>query len=70
MKKSAIERYNQMDKKSSEEEWNDDFGAMVLEVLEKAVMNGELTKTVEDLVDEIEIRFTEAVGVAPICQRS
>ena len=62
MKKSAIERYNQMDKKSSEEEWNDDFGTMVLEVLEKAVMNGELTKTVEDLVDEIEIRFKGAVG--------
>ena len=62
MRKTAIERYNQMDKKSSEEEWNDDFGTMVLEVLEKAVMNGELTKTVEDLVDEIEIRFKEAVG--------
>ena len=63
MKKSAIERYNQMDKKSSEEEWNDDFGIMVLEVLEKAVMNGELTKTVEDLVDDIEIRFKGAVGL-------
>jgi len=64
MKKSAIERYNRMDKKSSEEEWNDDFGTMVLEVLEKAVMNGELTKTVEELVDDIEIRFKEAVGLA------
>ena len=63
MKKSAIERYNQMDKKSSEEEWNDDFGIMVLEVLEKAVRNGELTKTVADLVDDIEIRFKEAVGL-------
>ena len=63
MKKSAIERYNQMDEKSSEEEWNDDFGTMVLEVLEKAVMNGELTKTVEDLVDDIEIRFKGAVGL-------
>jgi len=63
MKKSAIERYNHMDKKSSEEEWNDDFGTMVLEVLEKAVRNGELTKTVEDLVDDIEIRFKEAVGL-------
>jgi hypothetical protein len=62
MRKTAIERYNQMDKKSSEEEWNDDFGTMVLEVLEKAVMNGELTKTVEDLVDDIEIRFKGAVG--------
>ena len=63
MKKSAIERYNHMDEKSSEEEWNDDFGIMVLEVLEKAVMNGELTKTVEDLVDDIEIRFKGAVGL-------
>ncbi len=63
MRKTAIERYNQMDKKSSEEEWNDDFGTMVLEVLEKAVMNGELTKTVEDLVDDIEIRFKGAVGL-------
>ena len=63
MKKSAIVRYNHMDKKSSEEEWNDDFGTMVLEVLEKAIMNGELTKTVEDLVDDIEIRFKEAVGL-------
>jgi len=32
-------------------------------VLEKALRNGELTKTVEDLVDEIEIRFKEAVGL-------
>ena len=63
MRKTAIERYNQMDKKSSEEEWNDDFGTMVLEVLEKAIMNGELTKTVEDLVDDIEIRFKGAVGL-------
>ena len=60
MKKSAIDRYNKMDKKSSEEEWNDDFGLIVLEVFEKAVNNGELSKTVEDLVDEIEIRFKEA----------
>lgn len=57
MKKSAIERYNKMDKKSSEEEWNDGFGLIILEVFEKAVNNGELTKTVEDLVDEVEIRF-------------
>jgi len=63
MRKTAIDRYNNMDKKSSEEEWNDDFGTMVLEVLENAVRNGELTKTVEDLVDEIEIRFKEAVGL-------
>ena len=63
MRKTAIDRYNNMDKKSSEEEWNDDFGTMVLEVLEKALRNGELTKTVEDLVDEIEIRFKEAVGL-------
>lgn len=60
MKKSAIEKYKKMDKKSSEEEWNDDFGILVLEVFEKAVNNGELSKTVEDLVDEIEIRFKKA----------
>lgn len=52
-------RYNFMDKKSSEEEWNDDFGIIVLEVFEKAVNNGEFTKTVEDLVYEIEIRFKQ-----------
>lgn len=63
MKKSAIEKYKKMDKKSSEEEWNDDFGILVLEVFEKAVNNGELSKTVEDLVDEIEIRFKKAVGL-------
>ncbi len=59
MKKSAIDRYNNMDKISSEEEWNDDFGLIILEVFEKAVNNGELSKTVGDLVDEIEIRFKE-----------
>jgi len=63
MRKTAIERYNNMDEKSSEEEWNDDFGLIVLEVFEKAVNNGELTKTVEDLVDDIEIRFKGAVGL-------
>ena len=63
MKKSAIEKYKKMDKKSSEEEWNDDFGILVLEVFEKAVNNGVLSKTVEDLVDEIEIRFKGAVGL-------
>lgn len=63
MRKTAIDRYNNMDKKSSEEEWNDDFGTMVLEVLENAVRNGELTKTVEDLVYDIETRFKEAVGL-------
>ena len=63
MRKTAIDRYNNMDKKSSEEEWNDDFGTMVLEVLENAVRKGELTKTVEDGVDENEIRFKEAVGL-------
>jgi hypothetical protein len=59
-KKSAVERYNDMDRKSSEEEWNDDFGLMIIDVFEKAVNSGELTKTVKELVDEIETRFKEA----------
>lgn len=53
-KKSAMERYHYMDKKSSEEEWNDDFGTIILEVFEKAINNGELNKTVGELIDEIE----------------
>lgn len=36
---------------------------MVENRFEKAVNNGELTKTVADLVDDIEIRFKEAVGL-------
>lgn len=54
-KKSAVERYKHMDEKSSKEEWNDDFGIIVIEVFERAIKNGELNKTVEELVDEIEI---------------
>ena len=46
-----------MDKKSSLAGWNDDFGSIILEVFESAVNNGELNKTVEDLIDEIEARF-------------
>lgn len=42
MKKSAVERYNYMDQKSSDEEWNDDFGTIIIEVFEKAVRNGEI----------------------------
>lgn len=54
MKKSAVERYNNMDEKSSKEEWNDDFGLIVIEVFERAIENNELNKTVEELIDEIE----------------
>lgn len=56
-KKSAVERYNDMDKKSSEEEWNDDFGGIVLEVFERALNEGKLNKTVKELIDEIETEF-------------
>ncbi len=56
MRKSAIERYNDMDEKSSEEDWNDDFGLIVIEVFEAAVRNRQLNKTVKKLIDEIETR--------------
>lgn len=59
MKKSAIERYNYMDKKSSKEEWNDGFGLIVLEVFERAIRNGQIQKTVKQLIDEIEIEFNK-----------
>lgn len=57
--KLAIERYNDMDQKSSEGGWNDDFGLIIIDVFEKAVNSGEITKTVKELVDEIETRFKE-----------
>ena len=56
-KKSASERYNNMDEKSSKEEWNDDFGLIVIEVFERAINEGKLNKTVGKLIDEIEIEF-------------
>jgi hypothetical protein len=59
MKKSAIEKYDYMDKKSSEEEWNDGFGNIIIDVFERAVRNGELRKTVKQLIDEIEIEFNK-----------
>jgi hypothetical protein len=59
VKKSAVERYNDMDKKSSEERWNDDFGIIVLEVFERAIKEGKLNKTVKTLVDEIGIHVQE-----------
>lgn len=61
MKKSAVERYNYMDQKSSDEEWNDDFGTIIIEVFERAVRNGEISKTVKKLIDEIEIEFNKGV---------
>ncbi len=60
-KKSAVERYHDMDEKSSKEEWNDDFGLIVLEVFERAVYNGKLRKTVGKLIDEIETQVNEEV---------
>jgi hypothetical protein len=57
MKKKSAIGYNNMDKKSSDEEWNDDFGLIIIDVFEKAVNGGELTKTVEELINDIEIRF-------------
>lgn len=55
---AAIKRYNEMDKKSSEEEWNDDFGLIILGVFEKAIKNRELNKTVGQLINEIEREVT------------
>jgi hypothetical protein len=60
--KSAAERYKDMDKKSSEEEWNDDFGIIVIEVFERAINNGELNKTVKELINEIEGRVKGEIG--------
>lgn len=57
VKKSAVERYNDMDEKSSKGEWNDEFGIIVIDVFESAINNGEMNKTVEELIDEIETRF-------------
>ncbi len=57
MKKSAAERYNEMNEKSSKAGWNDDFGLIVLDVFERAINEGKLNKTVKTLVDEIEEEF-------------
>jgi hypothetical protein len=59
MKKSAAERYNEMDEKSSKAGWNDDFGIIVIEVFERAINEGKLNKTVKTLVDEIEKEFSQ-----------
>jgi len=59
VKKSAAERYNEMDEKSSKAGWNDDFGLIVLDVFERAINEGKLNKTVKKLVDEIENKFNE-----------
>lgn len=56
-KKSAIERYNLMDETSSKEEWNHDFGTMIIDVFERAIRNGEISKTVKQLIDELEVEF-------------
>lgn len=56
-KKSAIERYNWMDETSSKENWNHDFGTIIIDVFERAIRNGETNKTVVKLIDEIEIEF-------------
>jgi hypothetical protein len=58
-KKSAVERYNYMDKTSSEENWNHDFGTMIIDVFEKAIRNGEVGKTVKQLIDELEVEFNK-----------
>ncbi len=59
MKKSAVEKYNYMDEKSSEEEWNHDFGTIIIDVFERAIRNGETNKTVKKLIDEIEVEFNK-----------
>lgn len=62
MKKSAVERYNYMDETSSKEEWNHDFGTIIIDVFERAVRNEEANKTVKKLIDEIEIEFNKGRG--------
>lgn len=57
--KSAVERYKYMDRKSSEENWNHDFGTMIMDVFDRAVKNGEINKTVKELIEEIEIEFNK-----------
>lgn len=58
-KKSAIERYKLMDETSSKEYWNDDFGRMIILAFERAIENGEVKKTVEELIDELEVEFNK-----------
>lgn len=58
-KKSVIERYNQMDETSSKEDWNHDFGTMIIDVFERAVRNGETSKTVKQLIDDLETEFNK-----------
>ena len=57
VKKSAVEKYNYMDETSSKENWNHDFGTIILDVFERAVRKGEVNKTVKELINEIEIEF-------------
>lgn len=59
MKKSVVEKYNYMDEKSSREEWNHDFGTLIIDVFERAIRNGELNKTIKKLIDEIEVEFNK-----------
>lgn len=60
---SVIERYERMDETSSEEEWNDDFGIIVIDVFERVIRAGETNKTVKELVDEIEVEFVKNMEV-------
>lgn len=57
MEKSLIERWDYMDEKSSEEMWNDDFTDTLLDTFKNALRNNEGRKTVEDLLEELEIKF-------------
>jgi hypothetical protein len=43
-KKSAIERYNWMDETSSKEDWNHDFGTMIIDVLRELLETGKPTR--------------------------
>jgi hypothetical protein len=58
-KKSAIERYSRMDETSSKEDWNHDFGTMIIDAFERAIRNGEINKTVKQLIDELEVEFNK-----------
>lgn len=55
--KSLIERWSYMDEKSSEEMWNDGFTDLLLDVFKGALRANEGKKTVEDLLNEIEVKF-------------
>ncbi len=61
-KMSTKEKFYLMDKVSSEENWNHDFGTMIIDVFEKAIREGGARKTVKRLVDDLEYKFYKNRG--------